>query len=77
MPYLPQCCQRSIPRQSKPIQSRPSRIQSNAPQQIRVTAKNDGQNISTIVDETIITKLTTQDTTDKILPKERISLLPK
>jgi len=48
IPHLPQCCQRTIRRRSKTLQTtRTMHLQSSIPQQIRVSIKNEHEIVTT------------------------------
>ncbi|CAF4613688.1 unnamed protein product [Rotaria sp. Silwood1] len=76
--HLPQCCQRRLRRQSKTIQTRTNRIQSNnTPQQMRLANNNDQQNLTRKLNNSHSSKVTIKDGTKRNLEKECISLLPR
>ncbi len=76
-PHLPQCCQRTIRRQSKSIQTRTTRFQTNTPQQVRISIKNDQQILMSTFDDINTPKTTIKDGKKNNRSKECTSLLPR
>jgi hypothetical protein len=75
--HLPQCCRRKIQRQPKSTPTATTRIQASTPQHVKITMKNDQQNVTTTLIDINSSKMKNIDEKKNNLQKESISLLPR